>query len=135
MTSGAARAAVIDVHAHVVLGETFGAAGPLGPEMGGQDGDAPWFRVGGYVPFSEDPVGNLRVMLLPGLTLSVFGIALILRTTRDAVMQVMTEGYITTAVARGERPRDIVRLHVLRNAAIPVVTVVTIAHSNRQNAQ
>ncbi len=84
-----------------------------------------WFRVGGYVPFSEDPIENLRVMLLPGLTLSVFGVALILRTTRDAVMQVMTEGHITTAVARGERPRDIIRLHVLRNAAIPVVTVVT----------
>ncbi|MEO4041097.1 ABC transporter permease [Hoeflea sp. CAU 1731] len=84
-----------------------------------------WFRVGGYVPLSEDPIENLRVMLLPGLTLSVFGVALILRTTRDAVMQVMTEGHITTAVARGERPRDIIRLHVLRNAAIPVVTVVT----------
>ncbi len=41
-------ARVIDVHAHVVLAETFGAAGPLGPEMGGQDGDAPWFRVGSY---------------------------------------------------------------------------------------
>ncbi len=41
-------AAVIDVHAHVVLAETFGAAGDLGPEMGGQDGDAPWFRVGDY---------------------------------------------------------------------------------------
>ncbi len=84
-----------------------------------------WLRVGGYVPFSEDPVGNLRVMLLPGLTLSVFGVALVLRTTRDAVMRVMTEGYITAAVARGERPRDIIRLHVLRNASIPVVTVVT----------
>ncbi len=39
---------VIDVHAHVILPETFGAAGALGPEMGGQEGDAPWFRVGGY---------------------------------------------------------------------------------------
>ncbi|WP_281966901.1 ABC transporter permease [Roseovarius nanhaiticus] len=84
-----------------------------------------WFRVGGYVPFGEDPVGNLQTMLLPALTLSLFGIALVLRTTRDAVLRVMTEGYITAAVARGERPRDIVRLHILRNAAIPVVTVVT----------
>jgi len=42
------EADVIDVHAHVVLAETFGAAGDLGPEMGGQDGDKPWFRVGGY---------------------------------------------------------------------------------------
>jgi aminocarboxymuconate-semialdehyde decarboxylase len=49
MNSKAVTAEVIDVHAHVVLAETFGAAGPvLGPEMGGQDGDAPWFRVGDY---------------------------------------------------------------------------------------
>ena len=50
---------------------------------------------------------------------------MILRTSRDAVLRVMTEGYITAAVARGERPIDIVRRHVLRNASIPVVTVVT----------
>lgn len=84
-----------------------------------------WFRVGGYVPFFKEPVANLRVMLLPAMALSVFGIALVLRTTRDAVLRVMTEGYITAAVARGERPLNIIRLHVLRNAAIPVVTVVT----------
>lgn len=48
MPTGGSSAAVIDVHAHVVLAETFGAAGGLGPEMGGQDGDAPWFRVGDY---------------------------------------------------------------------------------------
>lgn len=82
-----------------------------------------WFRVGGYVPFAEDPVGNIRVMTLPVLTLAVFGIALILRTTRDAVLRVMTEGHVTAAVARGAPPKQIVRDHILRNAAIPVVTV------------
>lgn len=82
-----------------------------------------WFRVGGYVPFGTDPVGNLRTMLLPGLTLSVFGVALILRTTRDAVLRVMTEPHITAAVARGATPGAIIRRHILRNAAIPVVTV------------
>ena len=84
-----------------------------------------WLRVGGFAPFSQDPVGNMRVMLLPAITLAVFGIALMLRTARDAVLRVMTEGYITSAVARGEIPAAIIRLHVLRNAAIPVVTVVT----------
>ena len=48
MTSSIKTASVIDVHAHVVLKETMGAAGDLGPEMGGQDSDKPWFRVGGY---------------------------------------------------------------------------------------
>jgi len=84
-----------------------------------------WLKVGGFVAFAEDPILNLRTMLLPAATLAVFGAALILRTTRDAVMRVMTEPYITAAVARGERPWRIVRLHVLRNAAIPVITVVT----------
>ena len=82
--------------------------------------------VGGYVPFFEDPLANLRAMILPASTLSVFGIALILRTTRESVLTVMTEGYITAAVARGDDPASIVRRHVLRNASLPVMTVATI---------
>jgi len=81
--------------------------------------------VGGYVPLTQDPTTNLRAMLLPAVTLGVFGIALVLRTTRDAVLRVMTEDHITAAVARGEPPWRIVRRHVLRNAAIPVVTVAS----------
>lgn len=84
-----------------------------------------WFKVGGFVPFGEDPILNLRTVILPGLTLGLFGVGLVLRTTRDAVMRVMTEPYVTAAVARGETPARIVRLHVLRNASIPVATVVT----------
>jgi len=80
-------------------------------------------KVGGFVPFGVDPIENLRTMILPSVTLGVFGIALVLRTTRDAVLRVLTEGHITAAVARGETPGRILRLHVLRNAAIPVVTV------------
>ena len=79
--------------------------------------------VGGYVPFTEDPVTNLRAMALPTITIGVFGIALILRTTRDSVKRVLTEGHITAAVARGEPPREIIRHHVIRNALIPVLTV------------
>jgi peptide/nickel transport system permease protein len=65
-------------------------------------------------------------MALPTVTLSVFGLALIMRTTRDSVLNVLTEPYITAAVARGEEPREIVRRHVLRNAGIPTVTVLAI---------
>ena len=84
-----------------------------------------WLKVGGFVPFAEDPILNLRTMILPGATLGLFGAGLILRTTRDAVLRVMTEPYVTAAVARGETPAQIVRRHVLRNAAIPVTTVIT----------
>lgn len=80
-------------------------------------------RVGGFVPFGDDPWGNLKSVLLPTASLSLFGMALVLRTTRDAVLRVLTEGHILAAVGRGETPWHIVRHHVLRNAAIPVVTV------------
>lgn len=80
-------------------------------------------RVGGFTPFMQDPLANLRAMALPVASLSVFGIALILRTTRDAVLRVLTDGHILAALARGMTPWRIVRHHVLRNASIPVVTV------------
>ncbi|SLN63384.1 ABC transporter permease [Oceanibacterium hippocampi] len=80
-------------------------------------------KVGGFVPLDQGLWDNLKTMILPTVSLSVFAIALFLRTTRDAVLRVMTDGHILAAVARGQRPRDIVRHHVLRNAAIPVVTV------------
>ena len=80
-------------------------------------------RVGGFVPIGEDLWANLKTMILPTASLSVFGIALILRTTRDAVLRTMTEGHVLAAVGRGQTPLSIVRHHVLRNAAIPIVTV------------
>jgi peptide/nickel transport system permease protein len=82
-------------------------------------------KVGGFIPFAEDPVENIRSIVLPVASLSVFGIALIVRTTRDAVMRVTTETHVLAAVARGETPFSIVRHHVLRNASIPIVTVAT----------
>ncbi len=80
--------------------------------------------VGGYVPFAEDPVANLRSMVLPALTLSVFGVALVVRTGRDAVAGVFSSPHVAAAVARGESLRHVVRHHVLRNASIPVLTVL-----------
>jgi len=82
--------------------------------------------VGGYVPFWDDPGANLRSMTLPALTLSFFGAAFYARTTRDSVLRVMAEPFITAAVARGETPAQIVRRHILRNAAIPVITVIAV---------
>lgn len=82
--------------------------------------------VGEYVPFTENPVENLRVMLLPALTLSIFGVALVVRIGRDAVAGVLSEPHVTAALARGESMLHIVRHHVLRNATIPVLTVLAI---------
>ena len=81
--------------------------------------------VGGYVPFAEDPARNLASMVLPVAVLSVFTVAATARTTRDAVLNVLVEPFITAAVARGETPAGIIARHVLRNAAVPVLTVLT----------
>jgi peptide/nickel transport system permease protein len=85
--------------------------------------------VGDYVPFAADPLGNLRSLALPAATLSLHGIALILRTTRDSVLVVLGGGHITTAVARGEPPARLLRRQVMRNAALPVLTVATMYFS------
>ncbi len=78
---------------------------------------------GGYVSPTEDIGENLAEVALPALTLSVFGIALVVRTGRDAVARVVSLPHVTAALARGEGLGHVVRRHVLRNAAIPVVTV------------
>lgn len=83
-------------------------------------------RVGGYVAFADDPIENLRAMLLPALTLSIFGVAIVVRTGRDAIAAVQSSPHVTAAVARGETMPHIVRHHILRNAAIPICTVLAV---------
>jgi peptide/nickel transport system permease protein len=83
------------------------------------------FSERGFISPFESPRENLTAMIVPALTLAIFGVALIVRTSRDAVQRVLTEEHILTAVSRGDRPRDIVLHHVVRNAAIPILTVVS----------
>lgn len=78
--------------------------------------------VGGFVPFDVDWAANLRVMVLPAVTLGLFGTALVARTTESGVREALTQPHVTAAVSRGMPPTCIVVHHVLRNAAIPVVT-------------
>jgi peptide/nickel transport system permease protein len=88
----------------------------------------PGIGLGVYVPFTANPGENLKVMWLPSLVLSIATAGLFARATRDAVLSVLTQPFITAAVARGETPLQIVRRHVFRNAAAPLVvlTAVTI---------
>jgi peptide/nickel transport system permease protein len=81
---------------------------------------------GGFVPMSEGLGSNLATMLLPALTLAIPSSALIARTTREAVLGVLSEPFIGAMVARGVIPAAIVRRHVLRNASIPVLTVFAV---------
>ncbi len=80
----------------------------------------------GYVPFLEDPIQNLRYMVLPVLTLAVGEAAYILRTTRGAMEETLGSPYVMFLRAKGIPHRSIVFKHALRNASVPIVTVVGI---------
>jgi peptide/nickel transport system permease protein len=80
----------------------------------------------GYTPFAKDPLGNLRYMALPVLTLAVGEAAYILRTTRAAVTAVLGRPFVIFLRAKGISPRRIIFGHVLRNAGPSIVTVIGI---------
>ena len=84
----------------------------------------------GYVPFTESPVENLKLMILPALTIGLHVAPLIVRQTRASVLQVLSLDYVRTAHAKGLPWSAIVRRHVLRNALIPVLTLVGLQLGN-----
>ncbi len=84
----------------------------------------PGFPILEYVPFSKDPVLNLKIMSLPGVTLGIAMVALIMRMTRSSVLEVIRSQFVTTARSKGLNERIVLFKHVLRNALIPVVTLV-----------
>lgn len=80
----------------------------------------------GYVPFMQDPWINLQQFFFPALVLSLAIAAAIMRLTRSSLLEVMRNDYIRTAWSKGLRERTVVIRHALRNALIPVTTVVGI---------
>jgi peptide/nickel transport system permease protein len=84
----------------------------------------PWFPATGYSPLAEGPGTWLHHLILPAITLGLAVAAEIARHTRGGVADVLAKPYIRTARARGATGAGLVRGHVLRNAAIPVVTVL-----------
>lgn len=84
----------------------------------------PLFPATGYVPFADDPLQWLRSLALPVLALSAGGSAFIARQTRDAMTDVLSRDFIVTLRAHGLPLRSIIFKHALRNAAIPVVTLL-----------
>lgn len=86
-----------------------------------------WLRVlppSGFRPFLQDPVENLRGMVLPVLTLALPLAAVIARVTRANIIDVVDQTYITTARAKGLSELTVISRHALKPALIPVVTVV-----------
>ncbi|MBM3521399.1 MAG: ABC transporter permease [Alphaproteobacteria bacterium] len=85
-----------------------------------------WLPAGGYVPLTEDPAGSLRSLVLPVAALSLSSAAVKTRFVRSAMLDIMNEDYIRTAMAKGRTFGGAVLRHGLRNAAIPVVTISTL---------
>ncbi|MFO1303394.1 MAG: ABC transporter permease [Burkholderiales bacterium] len=85
-----------------------------------------WLPVQGYQPLREGLWGCLERLVLPSLALSVIYVALIARITRTSVIEVLGEDYIRTARAKGLTDRAVLVRHALRNAAVPIVTVIGI---------
>ncbi|MET7950136.1 ABC transporter permease [Micromonospora sp. NPDC005324] len=88
-----------------------------------------WLRLvppSGYVPFTEDPAGNLVRMVLPAITVSSTVVAVVLRQTRGSLLAALGEDYIRTAESTGLRRSRIVAVYALRNAMVPVVTVTAL---------
>ena len=83
-----------------------------------------WFPVQGYKPMEEGILPFLRSITLPTLALSTVYIALIARITRTSVIEVMNEDFIRTARAKGLGERAVLLGHALRNAAVPIVTII-----------
>ncbi len=83
-----------------------------------------WLPVQGYQRIAEGVGGWAQRLILPSITLSVIYIALIARMTRTSVLEVLSEDYIRTARAKGQNERVVLFRHALRNAAVPIVTVI-----------
>jgi peptide/nickel transport system permease protein len=85
-----------------------------------------WFPVQGYRPLAQGMGPWLQGLTLPTVALSFTYVALLARTTRASMLEVLAEDYIRTAQAKGVRTRALLFKHAFSNAAVPVVTVVGI---------
>jgi peptide/nickel transport system permease protein len=84
------------------------------------------FPVGGYVPFSEDPVAWFMHLFLPSVSLGLAYAAAIARIARTSMLEVLRLDYVRVARAKGLRERLVIFRHAFRNALIPVLTVIGI---------
>ncbi|MEP7002935.1 MAG: ABC transporter permease [Chloroflexota bacterium] len=84
------------------------------------------FPPGGFVPFSKDPGQNLRYLVLPAITVATASLAVNLRQVRSSLLDVFGQDYMRTARAKGLHERTVITRHALKNALIPVVTIIGI---------
>jgi peptide/nickel transport system permease protein len=85
-----------------------------------------WLPATGWVPFHEDPVGNLRSFILPALTLAFAEWPVLMRVLRSDMIATLQEDYIAMAKAKGLRPARILLVHALKPSSLTLVTVAGI---------
>ncbi len=83
-----------------------------------------WLPPTGYVAFTADPIQNLKLMILPAITLAGGSASYIMRMTRSVVLEVLSKDYVRTARGKGLPERMVVYTHAFRNALVPVMAVV-----------
>lgn len=85
-----------------------------------------WLPTGGYIAFSDDPLGWLATSTMPAVSLALLLAGLLARITRSTMLEVLRQDYIRTARAKGLPGRTVVIKHALANAMIPITTVIGI---------
>jgi peptide/nickel transport system permease protein len=85
-----------------------------------------WRPIATFVEFGESPLAHVRQLLLPAFILGIAAAAALMRLTRGMLLEVLRQDYVRTGWAKGLRERVVVLKHGLRNAVIPVVTVLGI---------
>ena len=92
-----------------------------------------WFRLlppSGFVSILDDPIEGLKHLALPAITLGVNLIGSITRQTRSSMLEVLGQDYVRTARAKGLKERVVISRHALRNAMLPVVTILGLQFAN-----
>jgi len=89
-----------------------------------------WFAAGGFPGWGEGALTALRALILPAVALAVVQAAILARVTRSSIIEVMREDFVRTARAKGLTRRAALWRHVLRNAMIPVVTIMGLQFAN-----
>ena len=89
-----------------------------------------WFSAGGFPGWDDDPWQACKALILPAVSLAVVQAAILARITRSAVLDVLREDFVRTARAKGLSQRAVLWRHVLRNALVPVLTVMGLQFAN-----
>ncbi len=85
-----------------------------------------WLPPVGYTPFTENPIENLKTMILPAVSLALPFMAILMRFTRSSVLEVTGQEYVRVARAKGLPQRRVLLRHILPNAGIPILTIAGI---------